>query len=351
MASKNRISVGAIEIGDGSPISVQTMTNTNTEDVRATLAQIDRAKSAGCDLIRISCPTKDSTIALREILRSDQKIPIIADIHFDYRRAIEAIEAGVHGIRINPGNIDSTALQEIVKALKNADCALRIGVNSGSIERDILDKYREPTAEALVESAVLNCRKLEDLDFTRVKVSVKSSNVRTSVTAYRMLSQSIDYPLHVGITEAGTCFPGTIKSAVGIGSLLLDGIGDTIRVSLSGDIAEEVKVGRQILKSLGLLAGSIDIVSCPTCSRTLIDVIGLSKALEEYCENIYLNMKISILGCVVNGPGEASNSDIGIFGFKKGHAKVFVSGKELGIFEENRLLDLMMGIVINLKSS
>ncbi|MDR2598531.1 MAG: flavodoxin-dependent (E)-4-hydroxy-3-methylbut-2-enyl-diphosphate synthase [Holosporales bacterium] len=349
MASKNRISVGGVEIGGGAPISVQTMTNTKTEDVRATLSQIERAKIAGCDLIRISCPSQEATGVLREIL-AQSMMPIIADIHFDYRRAIEAIEAGVHGIRINPGNIGSIGLQEIVKALDGTDCILRIGVNSGSIERDILERYGEPTAEALAESAELNCRKLEDLGFARLKVSVKSSNVRTAVSAYRMLSQRIDYPLHVGITEAGTSFPGTIKSAIGIGSLLMDGIGDTIRVSLSGDIVEEVKVGRQILKSLGLLMGCIDIVSCPTCARALIDVISLSTALEEYCENIRSNIKISILGCVVNGPGEAIHSDIGIFGFKKGLAKIYVNGKEVGIVEEHSLLKMVKEIVVDRKS-
>lgn len=338
MASKKQINVGNVKVGGGSPISVQTMTNTNTEDIKATISQIKEATIAGCDIIRVSCPTPESTFALREIIKNSE-IPVIADIHFNYKRAIESIESGAHCIRINPGNTPYNGIQEIVKSAKDHNVSIRIGINSGSVEKEILDKYKEPSVDAIVESAVLNCKKLEDLDFTNFKVSVKSSDVRTSINAYRKLSELIDYPLHLGITEAGTLFPGTIKSAIGIGSLLADGIGDTLRVSLSGNIIDEIKVGRQILKSLNLLKDSVNIISCPTCARTLIDVIGISNSLENYCEKIQKSLKISILGCVVNGIGEALESDIGVFGFKKGIAKIYIKGQEYGIFNDSEILD------------
>ena len=328
MASKKQISVGNLKIGGGERILVQTMTNSNTEDVASTLAQIEKASTLGCDLVRVSCPTTQSTIALREIVKHSP-IPVIADIHFNYKRAIEAIDAGAACIRINPGNTPFEGVKEIIKAAQYRGSAIRIGVNSGSLEKNILDKYGEPSVDAIVESALMNCHKLEDLGFCNFKVSVKSSDVRTSIMAYRKLSKAIDYPLHIGITEAGTFFPGSIKSAIGIGSLLIDGIGDTIRVSLSSDISDEVLVGKQILKSLGLLKNSINIVSCPTCSRTLIDVIGIAKSLEDYCNSVRRSLKISVLGCVVNGIGEAKNADIGIFGFKKGIAKIYISGQEV----------------------
>jgi (E)-4-hydroxy-3-methylbut-2-enyl-diphosphate synthase len=343
-----------VKIGGGNSVAVQTMTNTKTEDVHSTLEQIYAAESAGCDLIRISCPTAESTLAVRSIIKtlSDRgsadtaHIPIIADIHFDYRRAIEAMEAGVQGVRINPGNIGNEGLKEIVKKAKESACSLRIGINSGSIERDVLLKYGKPTAAALVESAVLNCKKLEDLDYTNFKVSVKSSDVRTAVEAYRKLSEMIEYPLHLGITESGTYFPGTIKSSIGIGTLLMEGIGDTIRVSLSGNILDEIKVGRQILKSIGMLNNCVDIVSCPTCSRALIDVIGISQEIERYCENIRISLKISILGCVVNGPGEAMTADIGVFGFNEsGLAKIYVRGKEKCIAEESRIVEIIKDVI------
>ena len=328
MASKKQISVGNLKIGGGERILVQTMTNSNTEDVASTLAQIEKVSALGCDLVRVSCPTTQSTIALREIVKHSP-IPVIADIHFNYKRAIAAIDAGAACIRINPGNTPFEGVKEIIKAAQYRGSAIRIGVNSGSLEKNILDKYGEPSVDAIVESALMNCHKLEDLGFCNFKVSVKSSDVRTSIMAYRKLSKAIDYPLHIGITEAGTFFPGSIKSAIGIGSLLIDGIGDTIRVSLSSDISDEVLVGKQILKSLGLLKNSINIVSCPTCSRTLIDVIGIAKSLEDYCNSVRRSLKISVLGCVVNGIGEAKNADIGIFGFKKGIAKIYISGQEV----------------------
>ncbi len=328
MASRRQISVGNLKIGGEADISVQTMTNSNTEDITATLAQIEKVAALGCNLVRVSCPTVQSTTALKEIVKH-APIPIVADIHFNYKRAIEAIEAGVACVRINPGNTPFEGIKEIVMASKCRGTAIRIGINSGSLEGYLLKKYSEPSVDAIVESAVTNSHKLEDLDFFNFKISVKSSDVKTTISAYRKLSQLIDYPLHIGITESGTFFPGAIKSAIGIGSLLADGIGDTIRVSLSSDISDEILVGRQILKSLGLLKNAVNIVSCPTCARTLIDVIGISKSLEEYCTSIQRNLKISVLGCVVNGIGEAKNADIGIFGFKNGIAKIYISGQEV----------------------
>ena len=344
MASEKQISVGGVKIGGGAPISIQTMTNTNTEDIEATLAQINLAADLGCDLIRVSCPTPESTVALKEIVKNSQ-IPIIADIHFNYKRAIEAIEAGAACVRINPGNTPHNGIKEIVFAAKSNDVAIRIGINSGSIEKNILDKYGEPSVDAIVESAVMNCKILEDLDFFNFKVSVKSSDVKTSIEAYRKLSHMINYPLHLGITEAGTFFPGAIKSAIGIGALLADGIGDTIRVSLSSDIADEIKVGRQILKSLGLLKDSVNIVSCPTCSRTLIDVIGVSKSLNDYCELMNKDLKISVLGCVVNGIGEARDADIGVFGFKNGVAKLYVHGEEVDTLPDSEVIDRVKKLI------
>ncbi|MDR0630549.1 MAG: flavodoxin-dependent (E)-4-hydroxy-3-methylbut-2-enyl-diphosphate synthase [Holosporales bacterium] len=346
MSSKNIISVGGIQIGGGQRITVQTMTNTNTEDIRSTVTQIREAVIAGCDLIRVSCPTKESAAALKEIVKQSE-IPIIADIHFDYKLALSAIKAGVHCIRINPGNIN-IGLNEIIKSAKDNNVAIRIGVNSGSIEHDILDKHKKPNAEALVESAVRSCRRFENLDFFNFKVSVKSSDVGTAIMAYRKLSKEIDYPLHLGITEAGPVFSGMLKSAIGIGSLLVDGIGDTIRVSLSGSIVEEIKIGKQILKSLSLLENGVNIVSCPTCARALIDVVGIAEELEIYTANLKKSLKISILGCVVNGPGEAAVADIGVFGFKTGLAKIYVNGIEYGLFEIDMILEEVKKIITNL---
>lgn len=338
MSSEKQITIGNVKIGGGADITVQTMTNTNTEDIKATLNQIDSVAELGCDLIRVSCPTKESTLALKEIVKNS-RIPIIADIHFNYKRAIESIESGALCIRINPGNTPDYGIKEIVKAAKDYNVAIRIGINSGSVEKDILEKYKEPSVDAIIESAVRNCKKLEDLDFYNFKVSVKSSDVRNSILAYRKLSKLIDYPLHLGITESGTLFSGTIKSAIGIGALLADGIGDTIRVSLSADIKEEVKVGKQILKSLGLLKNSVNIISCPTCARTGINVMEISKSLEEYCQDIKKPLRISILGCVVNGIGEAREADIGIFGFSPGIAKIYLKGKELETIESKYVIE------------
>lgn len=344
MSSKKQITIGNVKIGGGADIVVQTMTNTNTEDINATLKQINSVVELGCDLIRVSCPTRESTIALREITKNS-RIPIIADIHFNYKRAIEAIESGALCIRINPGNTSEYGIKEIVKAAKDYNVAIRIGINSGSIEKDLMDKHKEPSVDAIVESAIRNCRRLEDLDFYNFKVSVKSSDVKNSIIAYRKLSNLIDYPLHLGITESGTLFSGTIKSAIGIGTLLFDGIGDTIRVSLSSDIKDEVKVGRQILKSLGLLKNSVNIISCPTCARTGINVMEISKSLEDYCENIKKSLKISVLGCVVNGIGEAKESDIGIFGFSQGIAKIYLKGKELETIKSEYVIERVKKLI------
>ncbi|MDR1609803.1 MAG: flavodoxin-dependent (E)-4-hydroxy-3-methylbut-2-enyl-diphosphate synthase [Holosporales bacterium] len=339
-----QINVGGIGIGGDSPITVQTMTNSNTEDIDATLRQIQDSANAGCDLIRVSCPTKVATQALHDIAKRSP-VPIIADIHFHYKRAIEALDAMAACARINPSNISPSDIAEIVNAARYNGAAIRIGINSGSLEESVLKKYGEPTAEAIVESAVSHCHRLEDLGFTNFKVSVKSSDVRTMIAAYRRLSEEIDYPLHLGVTEAGPVVSGTIKSAIGIGALLADGIGDTIRVSLSGSIVDEVNTGRQILKSLGLLANCVNVVSCPTCARSSIDVIRIASALEEHCSTIQKAVKISVLGCVVNGIGEAKNADIGVFGFTKGIAKVYVRGEEHTTVANDHVAETVLDIL------
>jgi (E)-4-hydroxy-3-methylbut-2-enyl-diphosphate synthase len=345
-----QINVGGVSVGGDSPITVQTMTNSNTEDIDATLRQIHDAVKAGCDLIRVSCPTKASTQMLRDIVKRSP-IPIVADIHFHCKRAIEALDAMAACVRINPGNIASSDIAEIVSAARYNGAAIRIGINSGSLEESILKKHDEPTATAIVESAVLHCHRLEDLGFTNFKVSVKSSDVKIMIAAYRRLSEEVDYPLHLGVTEAGPTIPGTIKSAIGIGSLLADGIGDTMRVSLSGSIVDEVNTGRQILKSLGLLANCVNVVSCPTCARSNIDVIQIANALEQRCSTIQRTVKISVLGCVVNGIGEAKHADIGVFGFTKGIAKVYVMGEKYATVENDHVVETVLEILSNLGSS
>jgi (E)-4-hydroxy-3-methylbut-2-enyl-diphosphate synthase len=335
-----QIFVGKVGVGGDSQITVQTMTNSNTEDEAATLAQILRVTEAGCDIVRVSCPTKASTEALRNIIPK-VSIPVIADIHFHYKRAIEALDAKAACIRINPGNITRSDIEEVVKAASYNGASIRIGINSGSLEESVLRKYGEPTASAIVESAVQHCHRLEDLGFTNFKVSVKSSDVITMIAAYRQLSKEIDYPLHLGVTEAGPPASGTVKSAIGIGSLLADGIGDTIRVSLSGDIVDEVDVGRRILKSLGLMKDCINIVSCPTCARANIDVSTIASDLESYCDSIKKSMRISILGCVVNGIGEAKQADIGIFGFQNGVAKIYVKGSEYATVQSEEVVEMV----------
>ena len=320
------INVGNVKVGGDNPISVQSMTNTLTTDISATIEQINKIHEEGADLVRVSCPDKESTIALKQITKH-VSIPIVADIHFHYKRAIEAAENGAKCLRINPGNIgDKNKIYEVLSAAKNNDCSIRIGVNAGSLEKDILEKYKEPCPEALVESAKRNIKILEDQDFFNFKISVKSSDVFLSIAAYRQLSDATDYPLHLGITEAGSFVSGSVKSSIGLGSLLLDGIGDTLRVSLSDDPVKEVKIGNEILKSLGLRNRGVKIISCPSCARQAFQVIDTVKILEEKLSHIKTPITLSIIGCVVNGPGEAALTDIGITGGGKGNNMLYLSG-------------------------
>ena len=320
------INVGDVKVGGDNPISVQSMTNTLTTDVSATIKQIQEIHEEGADIVRVSCPDEDSSKALKEITKNVQ-IPIVADIHFHYKRAIEAAESGASCLRINPGNIGERGkIKEIIKAAKDNDCSIRVGVNAGSLERDILEKFKEPCPEALVESALRNIKILEDQDFFNFKISVKSSDVFLSIAAYRQLSEATDYPLHLGITEAGSFVSGSIKSSIGLGSLLMDGIGDTIRISLSDDPPQEIKVGNEILKSLGLRNRGVKIISCPSCARQAFQVIDTVKILEDKLSHIKTPVTLSIIGCVVNGPGEAAMTDIGITGGGKGNNMLYLSG-------------------------
>ena len=320
------INVGKVKIGGDNPISVQSMTNTLTTDIKATIKQINDIHNEGADLVRVSCPDESSSKSLREIVK-EVNIPVIADIHFHYKRAIEAAENGASCLRINPGNIgEIRKVNEVLKAAKDNDCAVRIGVNAGSLEKDILEKFKEPCPEALVESALRNIKILEDQEFFNFKVSVKSSDVFLSIEAYRQLSKLTDYPLHLGITEAGGFVSGSIKSSIGIGSLLLNGIGDTIRVSLSDDPVKEIKIGNEILKSLSLRNRGVKIISCPSCARQGFEVIDTVKILEERLSHIKTPITLSIIGCVVNGPGEAAMTDVGITGGKKGNNMLYLSG-------------------------
>ena len=336
------INVGDVKVGGDNPISVQSMTNTLTTDVKATINQIVEIQEEGANLVRVSCPDEDSSKALKEITKN-VNIPVIADIHFHYKRAIEAAENGAKCLRINPGNIgDIDKVHEVLKAAKDNNCSIRIGVNAGSLEKDILEKYKEPCPEALVESALRNIKILEDKDFFNFKISVKSSDVFLSIAAYRQLSKITDYPLHLGITEAGSFVSGSIKSAIGLGSLLLDGIGDTIRVSLSDDPVKEIKIGNEILKSLNLKNRGVKIISCPSCARQAFQVIDTVKILEEKLAHIKTPITLSIIGCVVNGPGEAAMTDIGITGGGKGNNMLYLSG----IQSEKVLTDNIISKVI-----
>ena len=320
------INVGNVKIGGDNPISVQSMTNTLTTDIKATIKQINDIAEEGADIVRVSCPDKESTIALKEIIRH-VSIPVVADIHFHYKRAVEAAENGASCLRINPGNIgDQKKIHEVLRAAKDNDCSIRIGVNAGSLEKDILEKFKEPCPEALVESAERNIKILEDKDFFNFKISVKSSDVFLSTAAYRQLSKVTDYPLHLGITEAGGFISGSIKSSIGLGSLLMDGIGDTIRISLSDNPIEEVKIGNEILKSLNLRNRGVKIISCPSCARQAFEVISTVKTLEEKLAHIKTPITLSIIGCVVNGPGEAAMTDVGITGGGKGNNMLYLSG-------------------------
>lgn len=321
-----QIMVGTVPVGGDAPITVQTMTNTPTEDVRATVDQIRRCEEAGADIIRVSCPDEASTTGLKQIVRAAY-VPIVADIHFHYKRALEAADAGAACLRINPGNIGSSKrVAEVVRAAKANGCAIRIGVNAGSLEKDLLEKYGEPCPEALVESALDHIKLLQDHDFHEYKVAVKSSDVFLAVAAYQQLAETVDCPLHLGITEAGGLISGTVKSSIGLGSLLWFGIGDTLRVSLSAEPEQEVRVGYDILKSLGLRTRGVRVVSCPSCARQGFDVIRTVEKLEEALSHIRTPMSLSVLGCVVNGPGEARETDIGITGGGNGKHMVYLSG-------------------------
>ena len=320
------INVGNVKVGGDNPISVQSMTNTLTTDVRATINQINEIHNEGADLVRVSCPDESSTKALKEIV-SNVNIPIIADIHFHYKRAIESAKNGASCLRVNPGNIgDKKKIYDVLQAAKDNNCSVRIGVNAGSLEKDILEKFKEPCPEALVESALRNIKILEDQDFFNFKISVKSSDVFLSIESYRQLSKVSEYPLHLGITEAGSFISGSVKSSIGVGSLLLSGIGDTIRISLSDDPVKEVKIGNEILKSLGLRNRGVKIISCPSCARQGFEVIDTVKILEEKLSHIKTPITLSIIGCVVNGPGEAAMTDVGITGGRNGNNMLYLSG-------------------------
>jgi (E)-4-hydroxy-3-methylbut-2-enyl-diphosphate synthase len=324
--SSRQIMVGNVPIGGDAPIAVQTMTNTLTSDAKATIDQIRRCEDAGVDIIRVSCPDVESTAALKQIVRAS-RVPIVADIHFHYKRALEAADAGAACLRINPGNIGSSErVKEVVNAAKANGCAIRIGVNAGSLEKDLLEKYGEPCPDALIESALDHIKLLQDHDFHEYKVAVKSSDVFMAVAAYMGLADAVDCPLHLGITEAGGLIGGTVKSSIGMGNLLWAGIGDTIRVSLSAEPEEEVRVGYEILKSLGLRTRGVRVVSCPSCARQGFDVIRTVQKLEDALSHIKTPLSLSVLGCVVNGPGEARETDIGITGGGNGKHMVYLSG-------------------------
>ena len=339
------INVGEVKIGGNNPISVQSMTNTITKDVKKTVNQINQISEVGADIVRVSCPDEDSTKALKEIVKH-VSVPIVADIHFHYRRAIEAADNGAKCLRINPGNIgDEKKIKEVINAAKNNNCSIRIGVNAGSLERDILEKYKEPCPEALVESALRNIDIIENEDFFNFKVSVKSSDVFLSIAAYKQLSSKTNYPLHLGITEAGSFLPGSIKSSIGFGTLLLDGIGDTIRVSLSDNPIEEVKVGNEILKSLNLRKRGVKIISCPSCARQAFQVIDTVKVLEEKLSHIKTPITLSIIGCVVNGPGEAALTDIGVTGGGKGSSMLYLKGIQTEKLGNAEIISKVVSIV------
>ena len=339
------ISVGKVKVGGNNPITVQTMTNTLTTDHKSTIEQINNVTEAGADIVRVSCPDSKSTESLKTIIQHVD-VPIVADIHFHYKRAIEAAENGADCLRINPGNIgDIKRIAEVISAAKNNNCSIRIGVNAGSLEKDILEKYKEPCPEALVESALRNIRIIEDMDFSNFKVSVKSSDVFLSIAAYKLLSNKTDYPLHLGITEAGSYLPGSIKTSIGFGSLLLDGIGDTVRVSLSDDPIEEIKVGNEILKSLNLRNRGVKIISCPSCARQAFQVIETVKILEEKLSHIKEPITLSIIGCVVNGPGEAKQTDIGITGGGKDNHMLYLNGLDTQKVTTQNMIDKIVALV------
>jgi len=340
-----QIMVGNVPVGGDAPITVQTMTNTLTSDAAATIAQIREAEEAGVDIVRVSCPDEASTAAMPEICR-EANVPVVADIHFHYKRALEAADAGAACLRINPGNIGSAErVKEVVRAAKANGCSMRIGVNAGSLEKHLLEKYGEPCPDALVESALEHARILEDNDFFNFKISVKASDLFLGVAAYQGLADACDYPLHLGITEAGGLRGGTVKSAIGIGSLLWAGIGDTLRVSLSADPVEEVRAGYEMLKSLGLRHRGVNIISCPSCARQAFPVIKTVELLEQRLSHIHTPLSLSIIGCVVNGPGEARETDIGLTGGGQGNHMVYLSGMTDHKITDDKLVDHIVELV------
>ncbi|MEM9121848.1 MAG: flavodoxin-dependent (E)-4-hydroxy-3-methylbut-2-enyl-diphosphate synthase [Pseudomonadota bacterium] len=340
-----QIHVGPVPVGGNAPISVQSMTNTVTSDVEGTVRQIRSLEEAGADIVRVSCPDKDATAALKEIVKA-VSVPIVADIHFHYKRAIEAAEAGAACLRINPGNIGTPArVREVVQAARDHGCSMRIGVNAGSLERDLLERYGEPCPEAMVESGLNHAKILEDNDFFEFKISVKASDVFLAIAAYQGLAEACDYPLHIGITEAGGLMSGTVKSSIGLGMLLWSGIGDTLRVSLSADPVEEIKVGFEMLKSLGLRHRGVNIISCPSCARQGFDVIETVRVLEDRLAHIATPMTLSIIGCVVNGPGEAAMTDVGFTGGGAGSGMVYLSGIADHKLDNKELVDHIVGLV------
>lgn len=334
--------IGSVGIGSMHPISIQSMTNTDTHNIRATLAQINALAEAGCDIVRVTVPDNEAAVALKEICQKSP-VPIVADIHFDYKLALAAMEAGVDALRINPGNIGSRDKVElVVNKAKECHIPIRIGVNSGSVPKDILAKYDgHPTAEALVESAMRHVKILEELDFHNIKISLKSSDVPTMIEAYRLIAQTVDYPLHVGVTEAGNAKHGIVKSAVGIGTLLAEGIGDTVRVSLTGDPVEEVAVAKQILRALGLYRQGVDIISCPTCGRTKINLPELVDKIDQATSHLTYPLKIAVMGCAVNGPGEAKEADIGIAG-GTGEGILFKKGEIIAHVPEEKIVSALL---------
>jgi len=340
-----KIRVGCVEVGGDAPITVQSMTNTLTADAAATIDQIRQLEEAGADIVRVSCPDEDSTKAFGAIAKAS-KVPLVADIHFHYKRGIEAAKAGAACLRINPGNIGSPdRVREVIQAARDHGCSMRIGVNAGSLERDLLEKYGEPCPDAMVESALRHARILQDHDFHEFKISVKASDVFMTVAAYQLLAEAIDCPLHLGITEAGALRTGTVKSAIGMGSMLWAGIGDTIRVSLAADPVEEIKVGFDLLKSLGLRHRGVNIIACPSCARQGFNVIQTVEALESRLAHISTPMSLSIIGCVVNGPGEALMTDLGFTGGGKGAGMVYVAGRPDHKMDNENMVDHIVGLV------
>ncbi len=340
-----QIHVGPVAVGGNAPISVQTMTNTPTDDAAATIAQVQACADAGADIVRVSCPDEASTSALREIV-AESPVPIVADIHFHYRRAIEAAEAGAACLRINPGNIGSAdRVREVITAAKDHGCSIRIGVNAGSLEKHLLEKYAEPCPEAMIESGLDHIRILQDNDFHEFKISVKASDVFLAAAAYQGLADATDAPIHLGITEAGSLNAGTVKSSIGLGNLLWMGIGDTLRVSLSADPVEEVRVGFEILKSLGLRHRGVNIISCPSCARQGFDVIETVATLEERLSHIRTPLTLSVIGCVVNGPGEALMTDVGFTGGGAGHGMVYLAGKQDHRLDNEKMIDHIVALV------